>query len=287
MIIYFSDSTVRIRRLFCPSFGIPAYQQHHLCQSQSLQSLLQYYKVLAFLITTERDSVAPSLFHYSEDKKKKKVKWNVHNFKESSLFDPGNQKSHEYKWYMGHPQNRWSSFVTLQVQGRHPKPRGNGAEPERSRGWGPICVWHQPRVWAETQGSRGASPPCLGRAGLRGPAGTERLLGDAPGLGGVSYLGRGGRRISGGGLESSSGLAPAGVTAQQAGPPPPAHPPPPTAAGPERGLDGRWSPRVPSASKGGGGGCGCCCGPPRAAALVPAPAPPPAAAAAASSPPLP
>lgn len=95
MIIYLSDSTVRIRRLFCPSFGILAYQQHHLCQSQSLQSLLQYYKVLAFLITPERDSVAPSLFHYSEEKIK--VKRNAHNFKASSLFDPGNQKSHEYK----------------------------------------------------------------------------------------------------------------------------------------------------------------------------------------------
>lgn len=70
----------------------------------------------------QRDSVAPSLFHYSEEKIK--VKRNAHNFKESSLFDPGNQKSHEYKWYMGHPQNRWSSFVTLQVQGRHPKPPG-------------------------------------------------------------------------------------------------------------------------------------------------------------------
>lgn len=56
--------------------------------------------------------------------KKTKVKWNVHKFKESFLFDPGNQKSHKYKWYMGHPQNRWSSFVTLQAQGRHPKPPG-------------------------------------------------------------------------------------------------------------------------------------------------------------------
>lgn len=104
----------------------------------------------------------------------------------------------------------------------------------------------------------------------------------------MSYLGRGGRRISGRGLGSSSGSAPAGVTAQQAGPPPPAHPPPPTAAGPERGLDGPRSPRMPSASKGGGGDCGYCCGLTRAAALVPAPAPPPPpAAAASSSPPLP
>lgn len=72
LIIYFSDSTVRIRGLFCPSFGIPAYQQHHLCQSKSLWSLLQYYKVPAFLVTPQRrDSVVPSLFHYSEKSKVK------------------------------------------------------------------------------------------------------------------------------------------------------------------------------------------------------------------------
>jgi hypothetical protein len=95
--------------------------------------------------------------------------------------------------------------------------------------------------------------------------------------------------ISGGGLRSSSGPGPAGDNPQQAGPPPPAHPPPPTAAGPERGLEGRpveSSPQVQSASTGGGGGCCCYCWPPQAVAPVPAPAPPPAAAAA-SSPPLP
>lgn len=179
--------------------------------------------------------------------------------------------------------------MTLQVQGRHPKPPGKwGRTRTISRMRINLGLASAQGVGRRNPGVSGSLPSTAGQSRKRDEAGSGRLLEDALGLGGVSYLGRGGRRISGGGLGSSSGSAPAGVTADQAGPPPPAHPPPPTAAGPERGLDGRRSPRMPSASKGGGGGCGYCCGLPRAAALVPAPAPPPPpAAAAASSPPLP
>lgn len=185
--------------------------------------------------------------------------------------------------------NKQSSFMTLQVQGRHPKPPGKWGRTRMISGMRINLGLASPQgVGRRNLGVWGSLPSTPRLSRTRNEAGTGRFLGDALGLGGVSYLGRGGRRISDGGLGSSSGSAPAGVTAQQAGLPPPAHPPPPTAAGPERGLDGRRSPRMPSASKGGGSGCGYCCGLPRAAALVPAPAPPPPpAAAASSSPPLP
>lgn len=127
-----------------------------------------------------------------------------------------------------------------------------------------------------------------GRARPRAPSA-------APGdSGGVSYLGRGGRRDFGRraraqlragtlkGQPSASGIAAAACPSPAA-----------ECGGTERGFEGRLSgesPRVPSAFTGGGGSgcCYCyCCWPSAAAALVPAPAPPPAAAAAASSPPFP
>lgn len=159
---------------------------------------------------------------------------------------------------MGHPQRekQWklrdppSSVKTPKAsQETGHKPSGKGAEAEGLRGGGTTSGTRPGRG----QRLRSVSypyPPHKGQS-LREGCGLRRGLG----------LGEGGARgtpaapwgfggvcptwavadagISGGGLGSSSGPGPAGINPQQAGPPPPAHPPPPTAAGPERGFEGR------------------------------------------------
>lgn len=104
-------------------------------------------------------------------------------------------------------------------------------------------VWHEPGACSDLRVP--GTPPLLSRLGhsARGAAGGGgRDWGRAApwGVGGVcptwAVADAG---VSGGGLWSSSGPGPAGVNPQQAGPPLPAHPPPPTAAGPERGFQGR------------------------------------------------
>lgn len=163
--------------------------------------------------------------------------------------------------------------MTLQVQRRRRKlpgkrgtsPQGNRVEAEGLRGAG-TRAGTSPGRGQRPRSPSHPSPPRQGRS-LRGGSGSGRRRGSGPGEGGA-WGARGGgvcptwavadAGIARGGLGSSSGPGPARINPQQAGPPPPAHPPPPTAAGPERGFEGRparQSPRAPSASTGGGGGC--------------------------------
>lgn len=125
---------------------------------------------------------------------------------------------------------------------------GRGRPSSRWSDW----VWHKPRAWAATESLPDPTTPHQVGHWARGAAGGGdqnwgRARREAPpaapsGLGGVCPTWAGADAgISGGGLASSSGPGPARVNPQQAGSPPPAHPPPPSAAGPERGFEGRLS----------------------------------------------
>ena len=159
-------------------------------------------------------------------------------------------------WVTYRERNR-RSFVTLQVQSRHRKALGKQGTSLRVNGVEADCL-RGGVTRSGTSPGRGQlprrlsypSPPHQGRS-LREGCGWRRGSGlgeggargtpEAPGgFGGVcptwAVADAG---ISGGGLGSSSGPGPTGINPQQAGPPPPAHPPPPTAAGAERGFEGR------------------------------------------------
>lgn len=228
-------------------------------RSKSLRSTWhpKYQKVMASTVVTtqQTDSIVPCPLLLDLGKRGGKEVFSISW--ESSVFSPGTRSSMNTSgmWVTHRERNRTklcdppSSVKTPKASGDtgHNPPEKPGRS-RRSPSWS-DWVWHKPRAWVATEESPvslPSTPRFVTGQGVRPEEGvrTERGRGSPSGvLGGsrgvcptwaAAVAG-----ISEGGLGSSSEPGPAAVNPQQAGRPPPAHPPPPTAAGPERGFEGR------------------------------------------------
>lgn len=218
-IIYFSDLTVQTCEVFCPSHStqgvnIILVKVNDKQIPQVITSHLKYQKVTAFIaVTTEQASfIVPCLLLLYLGRRSAKEALSVSWV--PSVFSPGTRSSINTSniWVTYKERNR-RSFVTLQVQSGHRKPlrkpgtslRVNGVKADCLRGGVTRSGTSPGRgqrpkeeslvPFPSASGSvilRGVRPEAVVRTGGgRGPGRPRSVRGFR---GGVSYLGRGGRR---------------------------------------------------------------------------------------------